>query len=683
MSASVDERTPLMGQQPPPYTPESVGKNTIVVTMEDKSPRPSMIENAEGKGVLTFHDVSYILPMRKFLCIPAGRKVILNEVSGCMKPGVNAIMGPTGGGKTSLLDIIAGRKSSQRAITGDVLLDGHKLPKNYKCSSGYVVQDDVVMGTLSVRENLSFSAALRLPSSYTYQERKEAVDRVIEELSLQDCQNTKVGTEFIRGISGGERKRTNIGMELIISPQVLYLDEPTTGLDASTATSVVHLLKKLSRSGRTIIMSIHQPRYSIFKLFDSITLLSKGNLIYHGPARRSLEYFTSKGYVCEEHDNPADFYLDIIVQNEELASSSIAQPIGWNDGTVAMDASASPLAAQFHNSVEYQNLKNELNPILEGYKQRVNEGTEVRLKSSHYATGFPWQLLVLTWRSWLNVLRNPMTSVLQVVIMIFFGLLVGLVFFQLKSDLTGQGDRVGAIFFIIMNQVFGNLSAVELFIRQRAIFIHENASGFYRVSAFFLAKVFCDLIPLRIIPIAVFSVIVYFMIGFQVDVAKFFFFLLTLVLTSSTAAAIGFALSALVGLTAVANLLIALIFVLAMVFGGFLINLGSIPVWLSWLQYLSLFKFSIAALSVNEMEGQCYCADLTEFKSNLSSFNYTTPCDLLTKIPVLPCSNATAYLEAQHYLDYNIWYNELALGVFVIALLAWGYFNLRIVKKEK
>nr|QHX41460.1 ATP-binding cassette sub-family G member 2 [Halisarca dujardinii] len=212
-----------------------------------------------------------------------------------MKPGVNAIMGPTGGGKTSLLDILAGRKSSKRAISGEVLLDGHKLPKNYKCSSGYVVQDDVVMGTLTVRENLSFSAALRLPSRYSFKQRREAVTTVIDELSLQDCADTKVGTEFIRGVSGGERKRTNIGMELIISPDVLYLDEPTTGLDASTATSVVQLLKTLSERGRTIILSIHQPRYSIFKLFDSVTLLSKGNLVYHGHSARVLEFFASKG----------------------------------------------------------------------------------------------------------------------------------------------------------------------------------------------------------------------------------------------------------------------------------------------------------------------------------------------------------------------------------------------------
>ena len=98
------------------------------------------------------------------------------------------------------------------------------------------------MGTLTVRENLAFSAALRLPKSVTAKQRKTRVTGVIRELGLEGCADSKVGTEMIRGVSGGERKRTNIGMELIIKPTVLFLDEPTTGLDASTANAVMSLL---------------------------------------------------------------------------------------------------------------------------------------------------------------------------------------------------------------------------------------------------------------------------------------------------------------------------------------------------------------------------------------------------------------------------------------------------------
>jgi len=221
-------------------------------------------------------------------------KEILTDINGIMRPGLNAILGPTGGGKSSLLDILAARKDPN-GLSGDVLINGAPRPANFKCNSGYVVQDDVVMGTLTVRENLQFSAALRLPTTMTSHEKNERIDKVIQQLGLDKVADSKVGTQFIRGVSGGERKRTSIGMELITDPAILFLDEPTTGLDSSTANAVLLLLKRMSEQGRTIIFSIHQPRYSIFKLFDSLTLLASGRLMFHGPAQEALGYFASVG----------------------------------------------------------------------------------------------------------------------------------------------------------------------------------------------------------------------------------------------------------------------------------------------------------------------------------------------------------------------------------------------------
>ncbi|GFS06723.1 ATP-binding cassette sub-family G member 2-like [Elysia marginata] len=210
--------------------------------------------------VLSFHDINYKVNIRTRPFKPPVEKQILKTVNGRFKPGMNAILGPTGSGKSSLLDVLAGRKDPA-GLTGTLLLGGMPVPDNFKCMVGYVVQ---------------------------------------------------VGTEFIRGVSGGERKRCNIGMELIISPPVLFLDEPTTGLDASTANAVMNLLKRMSEKGRNIIFSIHQPRYSIFRLFDSLMLLSHGHVVYHGPSSKALDHFSAIGYECEEHNNPPDFFLDVI-----------------------------------------------------------------------------------------------------------------------------------------------------------------------------------------------------------------------------------------------------------------------------------------------------------------------------------------------------------------------------------
>ncbi|XP_010635689.2 broad substrate specificity ATP-binding cassette transporter ABCG2, partial [Fukomys damarensis] len=216
--------------------------------------------------------------------------------SGIMRPGLNAIMGPSGAGKSVLLDVLAARKDPH-GLSGDVLLNGAPHPADFKCHSCYVLQDHVMMNTLTVRENLQFSAALRLPMTMTHLEKEERINKVIEDLGLNKVADSKVGTKFTGGLSGAERKTTSIAMELIMDPSILFLDEPTNGLDSNTAHAVLSLLKMMSSQGRTIIISIHQPRYSIFKLFDSLTLLASGKLMFHGPAQEAVQYFASAGMV--------------------------------------------------------------------------------------------------------------------------------------------------------------------------------------------------------------------------------------------------------------------------------------------------------------------------------------------------------------------------------------------------
>lgn len=138
------------------------------------------------------------------------------------------IIGPTGCGKSSLLDILADRKES-KGITGTVLVDEMARHPSYKYAVGYVVQEDIFNGILTVRENLFFSANLRLPKIISAQEKTERVLSVIKDLNLESCADTRMGTALLRGVSGGEKKRTCIGMELVLSPKILFLDEPTTG----------------------------------------------------------------------------------------------------------------------------------------------------------------------------------------------------------------------------------------------------------------------------------------------------------------------------------------------------------------------------------------------------------------------------------------------------------------------
>ncbi len=151
-----------------------------------------------------------------------------------------------------MIDALAGRKDP-KGLSGEIFLNGSRLTSSLKYVIGYVVQDDIISGTLTVRENIMFSANIRLPSNLSLNERNDRVEKVIRELGLELRADSRVGTEFFRGISGGERKRTCIAMELVLEPNILFLDEPTTGLDSSTAQDVMECLSRLSKSGRMFI----------------------------------------------------------------------------------------------------------------------------------------------------------------------------------------------------------------------------------------------------------------------------------------------------------------------------------------------------------------------------------------------------------------------------------------------
>ncbi|XP_074882071.1 broad substrate specificity ATP-binding cassette transporter ABCG2-like isoform X2 [Buteo buteo] len=577
----------------------SVGEEEGAGNFQRSFPTRESLRSPRG-SVVSFHNIQYSVKQSSgFLCKrKTVEKKILHNVYGIMKPGLNAILGPTGSGKSSLLDVLAARKDPA-GLSGEVLIDGIPQPPNFKCISGYVVQDDVVMGTMTVRENLHFSAALRLPSSISVKEKEERVTQIISELGLTKVADAKVGTELIRGVSGGERKRTNIGMELITEPPVLFLDEPTTGLDASTANAVLTLLKKLSRRGRTIIFSIHQPRYSIFKLFDSLTLLALGKVLYHGPAKQALEYFSSIGYECEPFNNPADFFLDII-----------------NGDSTAVAAS----------------------------------------KEDH----------------------RPVDTGKEIAVTIILALVVGAIFFGVKLDRSGIQNRVGSLFFVTTNQCFSSVSAIELFIRDKKLFVHQYTSGYYRVSAYFLALMIGDLLPMRTAPAIIFSCISYWMIGYQAVAGQFFFFMLTLVLVSYTATAMSLAISAGMDMVAVANLLITICFVLMLIFSGLLVNLPSVMGWLNWLKYFSIPRYGLTALQVNEFRDLYFCGEKNPNVTASVGDVDSCPPDISGEM----CSGE-AYLCSQGIAPTNwaMWENIVALFCMTVIFLIIAYAKLRFMRK--
>ncbi|CAN6997652.1 unnamed protein product [Brassica rapa subsp. trilocularis] len=248
------------------------------------------------------------------LTLKSNGKHLLRCVTGTMKPSrITAVMGPSGAGKTSLLSALAG-KAVGCSLSGLILINGKQESiHSYTKIIGFVPQDDIVHGNLTVEENIWFHAKCRLPAGQSKGDKVLVVERVIDSLGLQAVRSCLVGTVEKRGISGGQRKRVNVGLEMVMEPSILFLDEPTSGLDSASSQLLLKALRHEALEGVNVCMVVHQPSYTLFRMFQDLVLLAKGGLtVYHGPVKEVEEYFSGLGIIVPERINPPDYYIDVL-----------------------------------------------------------------------------------------------------------------------------------------------------------------------------------------------------------------------------------------------------------------------------------------------------------------------------------------------------------------------------------
>eukprot|EP00911_Craspedida_sp_UC1_P002884 UC1_evm2s2111 len=280
---------------------------------------------AEGKEVplnVTFEDIGLVL---------SDGRIIMEGVTGSWNAGETcAIMGPSGAGKTTIMTLVLGRAAK---TSGIVRVNGKEVPglQKWKRRVGYVPQEDVMHRRLTVRQNISFAARYRLPAHTTVEERKARVAWTIDVLGLSHVQHTIIGDESKRGISGGQRKRVNIGLELVANPRFLFLDEPTSGLDSATSNDLVVLLRKLAREqGLTIASVIHSPTPQAFAKFDKLLLLQPGGrTVYMGPVAQGPARMQVLGYEAPDSDESnADYMLRVA---SSLVHNDHPVPPNWTN----------------------------------------------------------------------------------------------------------------------------------------------------------------------------------------------------------------------------------------------------------------------------------------------------------------------------------------------------------------
>lgn len=391
--------------------------------------RKSVLVRKRKDAILTWKDLGYEVTVKVkkgFLKHEKKPLTILSDMNGYVKSGeCLAIIGGSGAGKSSFMNLLSDRIKivKETKITGSVEINNQPMSyEKFKHVIGFVMQTDIFLEHLTVKEYFKFAIDLRA-TNLSEEEKMARLENGIAIMKLERAQDNYVGGVYRKGISGGEKKRLNIGFELLGDPSIIFLDEPTSGLDSYTSFIIMNLLRQISKDNNIIVVyTIHQPSIETFNLFDNLLILDRGRNIYFGKAKGAIDYYAQLDYPVPENTNPANHFITLALRGPE------------------------------RNEAFYNNYKTFILPsvLQEIDKNSGLQGFEVTNK----IVGPFEQYKILLVRAFKNFVRNPMSFIIRLVQICFLICIFCMLFFRMSDDFTNPvniSNREGAFFFLGIN----------------------------------------------------------------------------------------------------------------------------------------------------------------------------------------------------------------------------------------
>ncbi|XP_034826794.1 ATP-binding cassette subfamily G member 4 [Maniola hyperantus] len=516
---------------------------------------------------IQFSNVTYTVS----LGINKGTKQILHGVNGRLRPRkLIAIMGPSGAGKSTLLDVLSGYRTT--GVGGAIFINGRgRIMKRFKKMSCYIQQDDRLQGLLTVGENMELAADLKLPTKLDKYEKGEVIEDILTNLGLYEHMNTR-GAQ----LSGGQRKRLSIALELINNPLIMFLDEPTTGLDSSSCTQVVQLCRSLAHQGRTIVCTVHQPSASLFALFDHVYVLAAGNCLYQGTTRNLVPYLEQAGVPCPIYHNPADYIIELACgeYGEDKIGLLSTKAENGRELTWLDDPQSIPTMEELRK----------LYPLSVMKEQDKESGPEETSQSN--------QRSVLYRRGFLKAKRDPTMTHLRLIVNVVVGIMLGALFIDAGNEGSRVLENYNLLFAILMHHMMSPMMLTILtFPSEMSILLKEHFNRWYSLGSYYISITIVDL-PISIVSCAIFSVIVYTMSAQPLDIARFSMFFAISLYTVLVAQSFGLMIGAVFNVVN-GTFLGPTLSVPMMMFAGFGVTLRDLPDYLYWGSYISYLRYGL------------------------------------------------------------------------------------------
>ncbi|KAL8894542.1 MAG: hypothetical protein Q9192_004232 [Flavoplaca navasiana] len=540
-------------------------------------------------------------------------RTLINDFTGVVRDGeMMLVLGRPGSGCSSFLKALANKRSEYASVTGNVTYGGISAAeqhKRYRGEVNYNPEDDQHFPALNVWQTLKFSLMSKTKKRH-HSEIGIIIDALLRMFGISHTKKTLVGNEYVRGISGGERKRVSIAETLATKSTVVCWDNSTRGLDSSTALDYANSLRIMTDvSDRTTLVTLYQAGEGIYELMDKVLVIDEGRMMYQGPAREAKQYFVDLGFHCPERQTTADFLTSVTDPAQRLL----------RDG---YELSAPKTAAEFEQTFKQSEAYKKVLADVADYERYLYETdhgdadqfkrsvqgqkSKTVSKKSNFTVSFWRQILACTAREFWLVWGDKPTLYTKFFIIVSNGLIVGSLFYNQPDSTDGAFTRGGALFFSILFLGWLQLTELMKAVSGRVVIARHKDYAFYRPSAVSLARVLADF-PLILVQVIIFGVIMYFMTNLDVDISKFFIYELFVYITTICITALYRFFAALSPTIDDAVRFSGTALNLLIIYTGYVIvkpQLLGEKIWFGWLYYVNPITYSFEGVLTSEFAGR-------------------------------------------------------------------------------
>ncbi|VVC35769.1 ABC transporter-like,P-loop containing nucleoside triphosphate hydrolase,AAA+ ATPase domain,ABC [Cinara cedri] len=556
------------------YRTEDASNNNVTAKQTQLFPKKPEVD-------LSFKNLTYTVnTFNKFKRV---KKEILHGVTGNFQSGkLTAIMGPSGCGKSTLLNVLAGYKTS--GSSGSVYLNGAVRDETQMSNiSCYIQQDDFVRDLLTARESMTVAANLKLPTTASFLSKVRLVEDLLDALGLSIHGNT-----ITKRLSGGQKKRLSIALELITNPSILFIDEPTTGLDSQSCSQFVSLMVNLAHNqNRTMVCTLHQPSALLFEKFDQVYVLTAGRCIYQGPPNLVIPYFNDRGIVCPPYHNPADFLIEVAIGDygtdvlSKITDSTIAADEEYTNINLNYPTKPDDKESQLENEIcqKTNNIAHKKLP----FKTKLINKPPSYLQAYH-----------LYLRNVIMYKRNKSYLMLRVIAHLAISLIFGYLYRGVGNDASSMLSNMVFVYGTNLFLVYtGQMAVIVSFPLEYKVLKREHFNSWFTLFPYMISILLVE-IPFQILCCVIYIIPAYVLTSQPLELMRFCYFTLFLVVTSLTSQSTGFLCGA--TLPVKVSVFIGPVFVVLLSVFGFAIRLTDIPGPYVWLYYFSFVRASFQSV---------------------------------------------------------------------------------------